>query len=67
MVEVMLPLHDYSNSHRFSLIDMEVSSAQFLDWVRDNDIIDWFYGDNTGTIIYFYNDEDAVAFKLAWS
>ena len=58
---------DYSNSHRFSLIDMEVSSAQFLDWVQDNDIFDWFYGDNTATVIYFYNDEDAVAFKLAWS
>ena len=58
---------DYSTSHRFKLSEMGVTCDQLREWARDNDIYDWFYGDNTGNIIYFYNDEDAVAFKLAWS
>ena len=54
--------------HRFDLNIMNISRMLFRRWLKENDISDddWFDDDYMIDVIYFCNDETAIAFKLRW-
>lgn len=66
-----MPIEFRSDSfyHKFDLINMKITQTQFHNWLEDNGIPqdDWVYSDSTMGVVYFYNNETAMAFKLRWT